>query len=105
MCSNSPKDAKYSDSYLNLYNNETSIGRLVAAYLGNDYGYSIDFLYSSKAAKITCESGRDKVDIDAKAGWNKVYIKKNSEELQVSTNDILKKAGEMKWILILDDDR
>jgi len=104
---NSPKDAKYSDSRLNLYNNEKLIGVLIAAYLGNDYAYSIDFLYSTKAAKITCESGRNKADIDAKAGWNKVYLKKiakNGEELQVSTNDFLKKAGELKWILILDDD-
>jgi len=101
-CKNSPKDAKYSDSYLELYNNETSIGRLSVGYLGNDYVYFIDFLYSSKAAKISCEN----TDIDAKAGWNKVYFKRNGEEYQVSTNDFLKKAGEMKWILeILDDDR
>jgi len=101
---NSPEDAKYTESRLNIYNNEKLIGGLIAAYLGNDYAYSIIFLHSTKAAKITCESERYKYDIDAKAGWNKVYLylkktEKNGEELQMSTNDFLKKAGELKWIL------
>jgi len=113
LCENSPKDAKYysPEIKLNLYNNEELVGNLAIGYFGDDYVYLIDFLYSTKDAKITCEIGLNeadidvKVDIDAKAGWNKVYyIKRNDTREQMSTNDILKKAGEMKWILILNDD-
>jgi len=104
-CQDTPKDIKYDLASLELYNNGTSIGRLFVAYLGNDYWYSMEFLYSSKPAKITCEY----MDIDTKTGWNKVYMLdgnlngKNYHEYLV-TNDIQKKAGELKWILILDDD-
>jgi len=104
-CQNTPKDVKYDIASLELYNNETSIGRLFVAYLGNDYWYSMQFLYSSKPVKITC----DYMDINTKTGWNNVYMldgtlngKKYHEYLV--TNDILKRAGELKWVLYIDDD-
>jgi len=106
-CEASPKDAKfyYNDDLRLFDNNEMPIGALYLAYIGIDYTYFVVFLYSSKAAKVTCEDDESKTDIDAKAGWNKVYVKKtySCNECDAyyveSTNDILSKEKEMKWII------
>jgi hypothetical protein len=79
-CMVSPEDVKiFGTDNFRLYNNSDGIG------IGKfyDWGYHdddgneyfIEYLYFTKAAKITCDNKFKKFDIDAKAGWNKVYIK------------------------------
>jgi hypothetical protein len=69
----------------------------------------IGFLYSSKPTKITCnEEYRGiynydyKVNIDAKTGWNKIYVVKNYNNFLIeerSTDNILTK--EVRWFVSL----
>lgn len=74
----------------------------------------IDYIYFSKAGKITCNyeyeynDAKFKIikDIDAKAGWNKIYFHRKTrnspgrtDHIEESTNNILKNETELKWFL------
>jgi hypothetical protein len=78
-CIVSPEDIKIfgTDNFRLYDNNEKGIGKLYGGVYHDDDGneYFIEYLYFTKAAKITCDNKFKKFDINAKAGWNKVYIK------------------------------
>jgi len=78
-CNVSPKDIKIFDTaeFLLYDSDEKRIGTLVDGHYHDDDGneYFSAYLYSTKAAKITCDNKYKKFDIDAKVGWNKIYIK------------------------------
>jgi hypothetical protein len=101
-CKTSPQDAKYSIG-LKLIVDGKWVGSLVPS-LDNDWAYFILLLYSSKDVKITCDN-----EYHAKAGWNKVYVRKTYDCYDRSdpscdqshhflyANDTLAKEKEMKW--------
>jgi hypothetical protein len=109
VCTISQKDAKafYIDEFI-LFDSYES---LVIEHMDetNKVYQGIAFFYSSKSTKITCEyrlkydNIEVKVSIDAKEGWNKIYIKNyysNSIGMYVeesSTNNILTK--EVGWLI------
>jgi hypothetical protein len=107
-CEVSPKDAKIGDESFSLYNNNGDYsGKLnpvdLVEYMEDTGLYeNIQYWYFSKAAKIICDLVEDddddeyiiNIDIDAKAGWNKLYI--TSKEF--STKNILTKN--LNWRLL-----
>ena len=105
-CEVFPKGAKiyYATHTWLVDNNEKDIS-LSLGYLGNDYTYFVIFLYSLESATVSCEDEDSKTDIEAKSGWNKVYVKKTyscdrcDAYYVQSTNDIQKKEKEMKWFI------
>jgi hypothetical protein len=89
-------------SYLNVFINEDvfvltnssgeNIGKL---YIGDEQNsQGIQYWYFSKAGKITCGNI---IDINAKAGWNDMYVVVNNGKKELSTNNIL--TNEVKWTL------
>ncbi|GBU24137.1 hypothetical protein R83H12_00764 [Fibrobacteria bacterium R8-3-H12] len=108
-----PKDNE--DFYLALFNSSGGyIGDLGIIYSDKQIRETISYMYFSKSGEITCnyeqkQTGRNNsiinVDIDAKAGWNKIYTHYNWDKnyagsisaAEISTNNILTK--EMKWTI------
>jgi hypothetical protein len=107
-CAVSQQDAKVvAVDYVSLDGDNNALMEI--GYYENGVYQAIQFFYYSKDTQITCnwegENEKDgkyahKVNIDAKAGWNKVYYVKNnsndSEETERSTDNILTK--DVKWI-------
>jgi len=85
--------------------NKDYLGELAITYEDEQIKEAISYMYSSKAGKITCNKKNDIYNIDAKIGWNKVYGHKNytTGTGEISTNNILTKEKEVKWIIY--DDR
>jgi len=106
-CTSYPKGLKSffdDDMFVLTDNNGRYIGTL---YLGSveDKEY-IFAAYFSKAGKITCnleEHGFPTVyNIDAKVGWNALYYSRQAGNEGFSTNNILKKEKDIKWIIYLE---
>ena len=71
----------------------------------------IVYWYFSKAGKMICnfrdeyenEYGEEKIhisntDIDAKAGWNKIFLAKTGMKIKASTDNIL--TTKVRWTLL-----
>jgi hypothetical protein len=117
-CEASPSDAKISDNGggLLLFNGSgTYIGHLRQEYRDSDYDHlseRLGYFYASKAAIVNCdyegsngeEKYRWKMDINAQAGWNKLYIRSYFGDgmsiVEQSTRNILTK--ELKWTTSYD---
>jgi len=122
-CSDYPQNIKSfgnDDGFVLTNSNGDFIGYLNIAYRDEHIVEVISYYYFSEAGKITCDyvleakdgdGGivyRDIYDIDAKAGWNKMYgsysIAGLVETLKFSTKNILTKEKEMKWTLEVEED-
>jgi hypothetical protein len=94
-CLISQKDAKISEPIEFFLDNDVSYIYLAIAYI--DYSSQVMqgyyHLYSSKATKVTCS----KINLDIKAGWNKLYFVKNHSGEEFSTDNIL--TGDVRWTL------
>ena len=107
-CASYPKGIKilYGDFVLTS-NNGDDYYQLRIFYWDEQIEESIDYFYFSEAGKITCnfnENNRNKIyNIDARKGWNKIYhhrtYSKNGRTDEYSTNNILKKERELKWLI------
>jgi len=119
-CSSYPPDIKiYRPNFILTDSNGDRIGSL-GLYIDYDdgkFGEGVSYLYFSKAGKITCnyyyedewegitEKSTHIYDIDAKAGWNIIYLHEDftsgtnirTEVEKSSTTNIL--TREMKWTL------
>jgi len=78
------------------------MGLLPIALNTREQAQIIWYLYASKAGKITCnwtgEQGVVKYNIEAKAGWNKIYtVEYTDVKKELSTDNIL--TTEAKWTL------
>jgi len=58
----------------------------------------IHYTYFSKAGKIVCSGEDYEINIDAKAGWNTIYLVVSGDTEKWSTNNILTK--EVRWQFI-----
>jgi len=113
-CSDYPQNIKSfgtDDGFALTNSNGDFIGYLNIAYLSDKLIEGIHYLYFPEAGKITCDYEleakddeivyRDIYDIEAKAGWNKMYFSYNiagsAVTLKFSTKNILTKEKEMKW--------
>jgi hypothetical protein len=123
-CTDYPEDIKVVDFGMDMReyfvlidNNGAYIGELIIAYFPNGLvteTEGINYLYSAKAGRITCNYKRIEgslastinVNIDAKAGWNKIYLHYDWDsrypggvsKVEVGTDvNILTK--EVKWFL------
>jgi len=110
-CNVSPKNIQYyspkslsSLGFIITNDEESRIGLNLRYYPWLDEPTEgIDYIYFSKAGKITCnyeyefEGTNFKIikNINAKAGWNKIYLRGGEE----STNNILTNETELKWFL------
>jgi hypothetical protein len=109
-CPDNPQGIKvFSAEFALINSNGDYIGYLGIIYDDEQLNEGIYYTYFSKAGKITCNYDNDGykyiINIDAKAGWNKIYIRdKNTDEIytngiiEQSTSNIL--TVEMKWIFI-----
>ena len=103
-CTSYPENIKSFPKFFVLTNsNKEYLGELDISYNDEQIFEGISYLYFSKAGKINCNSNRN-YNIDAKTGWNKIYFHSNYSngdmtERKYSTNNILTKEKEMKWIL------
>jgi len=72
---------------------------LTILYKDKQTSEGIYYLYFSKAGKITCSSESSVLDIDVKAGWNKIYFRENRNEggELFSTNNVL--TREARWTI------
>jgi len=108
-CTSYPEDIKIFGSTVVLTDgNGSYIGRLRIGYYDKQLEEEIGYMYFSKAGKIACtlNEGRYVYNIDAKVGWNKVYVRGNyttdpstgefSSTGEVSTKNLLTK--EVKWV-------
>jgi hypothetical protein len=96
-CSAPLKDIKVFGVIFVLTNsNKEYLGELRIRYMDKQIREEIMYLYFSKAVKgkTTCDD--IEFDIDAKAGWNKLYYNRRPAPRKISTNNILTK--EMKWM-------
>ena len=94
--------------------NKEYLGELFISGQGGDE-QSISYYYFSKAGKITCNHKEEYEDdgivheynsiynINAKAGWNKIYIISRHNGEEITTNNILTK--EMKWLYYNEEER
>jgi hypothetical protein len=127
-CTDYPEDIEVFDigndsrgSFVLTDNNGKLIGELAFVYVSDEFFTTwegimegINYLYSTKAGKITCNYKQSyegslastiNVNIDAKAGWNKEYYHYDWDsrysggvsKAELSTNNILTK--ELKWLL------
>jgi len=114
-CANYPKDIKVVKvSWFELTNNNNDIGSLRIEDCPGTIGYweRMNYWYFSKAGKITCNLSYDGdriiniIDIDAKAGWNKIYYRSYDTDAdytsEYSTKNILTKEKNLKWGLYQD---
>lgn len=105
-CTNYSKDIKIAGGGFVLTSSEGKyIGDLEIYYGDKQIEESIIYLYFSKAGKITCNFENEEIyDIDAKAGWNRMYYHKsyNSSSREFSTKNILTKEKNLKWGLYQD---
>jgi len=102
-CTNYPSDIQVlydPDDLFALYGNDDKpIGPLQI--MDEQKKQFLLYIYFSQAGKITCSKGK-KINIDAKAGWNKIYVvdTKNTGvdyNEEWSTTNILTK--EVRWVL------
>ncbi|MDR2594159.1 MAG: hypothetical protein LBC87_05245 [Fibromonadaceae bacterium] len=101
-CFSFPKGTKMADGHfiLTTADNDNYL-RLWIGYSDEQIIEGINYLYFTKAGKITCKSDNEEMNIDAKAGWNKIYLHcQGSREHGYNryfTNNILTK--EVKWTI------
>ena len=102
-CTISPKDIKVFQVLSFVLTNSDKKFGLTIGYQDKQIIELIGHFYSSKAGKVTCNFEKTTSNIDAKAGWNKMYIRRvnyadeYNEVDEFSTKNILTK--EVKWIL------
>jgi hypothetical protein len=87
-----------SHNQFRLYSGEDIIGCLVATDVTRTQG--LLYWYFSNAGKMTCDprggNDIDKININANAGWNKVYVNYvNGDKSEASSNNIL--TREVRW--------
>jgi len=109
-CTDYPDGIKYfgNDNFKLFNSNGERIGRLKLERSDGQEGNGIVYFYFSKSGKIICdyeeEDERYITKMDAKVGWNKIYVHSNYADgyiKEYNTNNILTK--EMKWIIKIDD--
>jgi len=96
-CSAPLKDIKiFGGMFILTNSNKEYLGQLSIRYLDKQIREEIQYWYFSKAVKgkTTCDD--IEYDIDAKAGWNKIYYNRRPAPRKISTKNILTK--EMKWM-------
>jgi len=107
-CTDYPKNIKVFGGIFVLTNsNGDYIGRLGILYKDKQIMEMVYYFYFSKAGKITCKFDGEEMDIgyseivniNAKLGWNRIYVNTNhaEETHKYNTDNILTK--EVKWIL------
>jgi len=105
-CTTSSKDIKIYDAAFVLIDNDGEyIGELNIMFQDEQIFERIVYSYFSKAGKITCilNAGKKSTNLDAKAGWNKVYHHRDKTTYmqEYNTNNILTK--EVKWTFEIKD--
>ena len=97
-CTVSSNDIKASDGggFVLTDNNGKHIGDLSMGFSNEQISEEISYIYFSKAGKITC-TGKKTINLNFKAGWNKMYCYQTKSVHEHNTNNILTK--EVKWIL------
>jgi len=106
-CPSSPNGTKFYNARFTLTNGNKDEGfRIISGY--GQIEERIYHWYFSEAVNITCSYKEDDsyseiLNIDAKAGWNKVYEQtdKATRTHKLSTNNILTK--EVKWTIEIKD--
>jgi len=98
-CTSYPENIKmFGGDFVLTNSNKDYIGSLSTQLNDGQIFELFTYVYFTKAGKITCNLEYDITNIDAKVGWNKMYIQGNGNStIEYSTNNILTK--EMKWIL------
>ena len=102
-CTESPSGLKDlgKNSFTLTDENYSNIGRLRITYQDKDkqIRQDIQYVYFSKAGKITCndEKGNTITNINAKVGWNKIYAVVENDNVTISTDNILTKK--VNWTI------
>jgi hypothetical protein len=97
-----PGIEKYIPNFMLLDSDEDYTGSSLEI-ANEDNNEGIMYMYFSKAGKIKCDRNSEKINIDAKKGWNQIYYKtiKDDEEYystrEYSTSNIL--TTEVRWVL------
>jgi len=111
-CTDYPEDIKalnnlfYFQPLILTSSNGEYIGNLIMGYIFGENTFEfITYVYFSKDGKITCNfEGEAIYNLNVKEGWNKIYwrryLRSNTQINEWSTNNILTKEKEMKWIIL-----
>ena len=100
-CSGSYQDIKIGGGFFVLTDNKGEyIGTMKIRYRDEQIQEEIMYMYFSKTGKITCNREKAIIDIDAKKGWNDIYMVSNRKDNMrtLSTKNILTKEKQMKWL-------
>jgi len=99
-CTESPSGLKYFGRNSFTLTGE-DYGRLRITYQDKDkqIRQDIQYVYFSKAGKITCnDEKRNRItNINAKVGWNKIYMVVENDNVTISTDNILTKK--VNWTI------
>jgi len=111
-CTSYPKNIKlYSPGWIWLTNGNGDDDIALSIHYSDEQIWErIEYVYFSEAGKITCnwtdedKDVKDNYNIDAKKGWNRLYYryvinKDGYRTYEVSTNNILTKEGQLKWLI------
>jgi uncharacterized protein (TIGR02145 family) len=94
------KDVKMfaGNAFVLTNSNNEYIGEFMIYYEDEQLAEDISYWYFPKAEKITCNFIDRDFNINAKAGWNKIYTRIDAvkKRMEISTKNILTK--ELKWI-------
>jgi len=99
FCTSYTKGVKGLNGEFVLTNSNEDESYLVIGYRGDQLKEEIRYYYFSKAVKITCNFPENAgfVNIEAKAGWNRIYYRKTKHTKEHSTNNIL--TEQVTWII------
>jgi len=110
-CTSYPENIKmFGGGFVLTNSNKDYIGSLSTQFDDEQIFELFTYVYFTKAGKITCNLQGEKgggwkeiSNIDAKNGWNKLYKRSYSKDgvsiEEISTNNILTKEKEMKWVI------
>jgi len=102
-CTESPNGLKYlgKNSFTLTDENDSYIGKLRITYQDKDkqIRQDIQYVYFSKAGKITCNDEKNNTitNINAKVGWNRIYMVVENVNVTISTDNILTKK--INWTI------
>jgi len=112
-CTSYPKNMKsYAGGSFELTNSDGEDISIIIHYSDGQIWERIEYVYFSEAGKIAChfqygsgpKGGESTLNIDAKKGWNRLYYRRvfnkdGTTTYERSTNNILTKEGQLKWLI------
>jgi len=108
-CTSYPENIKIffggDDVYALIDGNGNLIGGLTISYEDEYVMESIFYAYFSETGKIACNSSKRNFNLDVKKGWNKIYFHRDNNKgaiREYSTNNLLTKEKELKWIVWIE---